>query len=84
MRALLRLLIRSYQRLVSPLLAPRCRFHPSCSQYALEAIELHGAGRGSWLAVRRLMRCHPLHPGGYDPVPAAKAGSLQAPHATQK
>jgi putative membrane protein insertion efficiency factor len=84
MRALLRLLIRSYQRLLSPLLAPRCRFHPSCSHYALEAIEMHGAGRGSWLAVRRLMRCHPLHPGGYDPVPAANAGSLQAPHATQK
>jgi len=69
MRSLLRLLIRGYQLLVSPLLGPRCRFYPSCSHYALEAIEAHGAGRGTWLALRRLLRCHPLHPGGYDPVP---------------
>jgi putative membrane protein insertion efficiency factor len=84
MRALLRLLIRGYQRLLSPMLGPRCRFYPSCSHYALEALELHGSARGSWLALRRLLRCHPLHPGGYDPVPAAKAGSLQASHAHQK
>jgi putative membrane protein insertion efficiency factor len=84
MRALLGFLIKSYQRLLSPLLGPRCRFYPTCSHYALEAIERHGAARGGALALRRLLRCHPLHPGGYDPVPAAKAGSLQASHAPQK
>lgn len=62
-------LIRVYQRLLSPLLGPRCRFHPSCSQYAAEAIERFGPWRGGWLALRRLSRCHPLHPGGIDPVP---------------
>jgi uncharacterized protein len=69
MRPVFRILIRGYQLLVSPLLGPRCRFHPSCSQYALEAIELHGTLRGAWLALRRLSRCHPFHAGGYDPVP---------------
>jgi len=64
-------LISGYRKFVSPLLCPRCRFYPSCSAYALEAIQLHGAGRGSWLAVRRLSRCHPFHPGGLDPVPPA-------------
>ena len=62
-------LIRAYQRLLSPLLGPRCRFHPSCSQYALEAIERFGFWQGSWLGLRRLSRCHPLNPGGEDPVP---------------
>jgi putative membrane protein insertion efficiency factor len=62
-------LIRLYQILLSPLLGPRCRFHPSCSQYALVAIERHGPVRGGWLALRRVARCHPLHPGGEDPVP---------------
>jgi putative membrane protein insertion efficiency factor len=66
---LLALLIRGYQRLLSPLLPPSCRFHPSCSQYALEAIHRHGALKGSWLAVRRLARCHPFNAGGFDPVP---------------
>jgi uncharacterized protein len=66
---LLALLIRGYQRLLSPLLPPSCRFHPSCSQYALEAIQRHGAFKGSWLAVRRLARCHPFNAGGFDPVP---------------
>jgi uncharacterized protein len=65
---LLMLPIRAW-RLLSVHLPPRCRFHPSCSQYALEAVELHGATRGGWLAVRRLGRCHPWHPGGLDPVP---------------
>jgi putative membrane protein insertion efficiency factor len=62
-------LIGGYRRFVSPLLAPRCRFAPSCSEYALEAVRAHGALRGSWLAVCRIGRCHPFNPGGYDPVP---------------
>jgi uncharacterized protein len=61
-------LIRFYQYFISPLLPPRCRFYPSCSQYALEAIECHGLPRGLYLALRRLLRCHPFHPGGFDPV----------------
>jgi len=61
--------IRGYQLFLSPLLPPSCRFTPSCSQYALEAVTRHGALRGSWLAARRLARCHPFHPGGFDPVP---------------
>jgi len=69
MRRLLIMLIRGYQYLISPLLGNHCRFHPSCSSYAIEALEVHGAIRGSWLALRRLGRCHPWHPGGYDPVP---------------
>lgn len=62
-------LLRAYQRLLSPLLGPRCRFHPSCSHYAVEALQRHGALRGSSLALRRITRCHPLNPGGLDPVP---------------
>ncbi|HEY8476377.1 MAG TPA: membrane protein insertion efficiency factor YidD [Chloroflexota bacterium] len=69
MQALALLLIRLYQRLISPFLPPVCRFAPSCSQYAYEAIEHHGVLRGGWLALGRLARCHPFHPGGYDPVP---------------
>jgi uncharacterized protein len=65
------LLIRLYQWTVSPLLGPTCRFHPSCSQYALEAVQRFGVFRGSGLAIARLARCHPWHPGGFDPVPAA-------------
>ena len=63
-------LIRGYQRALSPLLGPRCRFYPSCSQYTLEAVRMHGPARGLWLGARRLARCHPFHPGGIDPVPA--------------
>jgi len=62
-------LIRLYQRYISPLLGPRCRYYPSCSQYAFEALERHGLLRGLWLALKRIGRCHPLHPGGFDPVP---------------
>jgi putative membrane protein insertion efficiency factor len=62
-------LIRAYQYVVRPLLGANCRFYPSCSDYAREAIDRHGAARGSWLAARRVARCHPYHPGGYDPVP---------------
>lgn len=65
--------VRFYRRVLSPLKgAPSCRFTPTCSQYALEAVERHGAWQGSWLAVRRIVRCHPLNPGGYDPVPSAR------------
>jgi putative membrane protein insertion efficiency factor len=69
MRVLLIALIRGYQWFISPLLGNHCRFYPSCSQYAREAIERHGAVRGVWLAIRRVTRCHPWHPGGVDPVP---------------
>lgn len=72
MRRLLTLLIRAYQLLLSPFLGNHCRFHPSCSAYAQEAILRHGAARGGWLALRRLGRCHPWHEGGLDPVPEPK------------
>ena len=83
------LLLTGYRRFISPLLGPRCRFYPSCSAYALEAVQAHGALRGTWLAVRRLSRCHPFHAGGVDPVPpprtpgrtagAGAAGAAPAP-----
>lgn len=69
---LLVLPIRLYQLVISPLLGPRCRFYPSCSAYAVEALTRHGALRGSWLALRRLLRCHPWNPGGVDPVPPSR------------
>jgi putative membrane protein insertion efficiency factor len=62
-------LIRAYQVMVSPLLVPACRFQPSCSQYMLEAVDLHGPLRGGIMGLRRLLRCHPFRKGGYDPVP---------------
>jgi putative membrane protein insertion efficiency factor len=62
-------LIGAYQRWIGPFLGNRCRFHPSCSTYAETAIAVHGAGRGSWLAFRRLLKCQPFHPGGFDYVP---------------
>jgi hypothetical protein len=62
-------LVRAYQWLIGPLLPPSCRFYPSCSAYAVTALERHGAVKGSWLAARRMARCQPFHPGGIDPVP---------------
>jgi putative membrane protein insertion efficiency factor len=70
--SLLQFPIRLYRSLISPLLGPHCRFYPSCSGYALEALERHGPLRGSWLALGRLVRCGPWTQGGYDPVPPAK------------
>ena len=75
--ALLRGLIRGYQLLLSPILPAACRFQPTCSAYAIEAIGRHGAARGGWLAVRRVARCHPWHDGGFDPVPDVKQGPLR-------
>lgn len=72
MRLVAKAPIHFYRKVISPLKAPSCRFYPSCSQYALEAIDVHGVAKGSWLALRRIGRCHPFHPGGYDPVPPKK------------
>jgi len=69
MGKLLIVLVRGYQVVISPLLPASCRYYPTCSAYAVEAIERHGAARGSWLALRRIARCHPFHAGGFDPVP---------------
>lgn len=69
MKRLLIGLIRGYKILISPLLPPACRFQPTCSEYGMEAIERFGIFRGGWMAIMRVLRCHPFHPGGYDPVP---------------
>jgi hypothetical protein len=76
---LLLTLIGGYRRIVSPLIPSRCRFAPSCSAYALEAVQEHGALRGSWLAARRVARCHPFNKGGFDPVPPGRLGRLSKP-----
>jgi uncharacterized protein len=79
LNALLRGLIRAYQLVLSPLLLPSCRYLPSCSDYAAEAIACHGAARGCWLALGRLLRCHPWGGSGYDPVPPARVPSHSCP-----
>ncbi|GMQ96973.1 MAG: membrane protein insertion efficiency factor YidD [Gammaproteobacteria bacterium] len=71
MRNLLIILVRGYQYLISPLLGPHCRFYPTCSEYTCTALHKHGALAGTWIGLQRLLRCHPWHPGGYDPVPDA-------------
>jgi uncharacterized protein len=68
-KAILIALLRAYQYAVSPWLGRSCRFFPSCSEYAVEAVGKYGAAKGGYLAIRRILRCHPWHPGGYDPVP---------------
>ena len=68
--------IRAYQRVIAPLLPPACRFAPSCSEYARQALVAHGLARGTWFAARRILRCHPLHRGGYDPPPPAGRGRV--------
>ncbi len=75
MRRLVIVLIRAYQYALSPFVGQHCRFYPSCSHYAVEAIERHGVVHGGWLAMRRLARCHPWHAGGVDPVPTERQSS---------
>ncbi len=77
---ILRLLIRVYQLFLSPILGNNCRYTPSCSQYAMDAIETHGPLRGCWLALKRISRCHPWGNSGYDPVPAPSSGSNPGAH----
>jgi len=69
MKRLLLLLVQFYRSWISPPLPPSCRYYPTCSAYAMEAIERYGARRGGWMALKRILRCHPFHAGGYDPVP---------------
>ncbi|OWV35831.1 membrane protein insertion efficiency factor YidD [Bacillus spizizenii] len=72
MKTLFIALIRGYQKFISPLMPPTCRFYPTCSQYGIEAIKTHGALKGGWLTIIRILKCHPFHPGGVDPVPEKK------------
>ncbi len=76
-------MIRGYQITLSPLLPPACRFYPTCSQYMLEAVQRYGAVRGGWLGLKRVGRCHPFHPGGYDPVPDLENPSRASPPGDQ-
>ena len=75
MKKILMKFIRFYQIAISPLKPPSCRFYPTCSHYGLEAIKVHGALKGSWLTIIRILKCHPFHPGGFDPVPEKKEKS---------
>ena len=69
MKHILIFIVKIYQKLLSPFLPDSCRFYPSCSHYSVEALQKYGAVKGGWLSVKRISRCHPFHPGGYDPVP---------------
>ncbi|MGP9643972.1 membrane protein insertion efficiency factor YidD [Halomonas sp. AOP30-A1-24] len=68
--------VRAYQYLISPLLGPRCRFWPSCSSYTIEALQVHGPVKGGWMAIKRILKCHPGNPGGMDPVPGGRSEQL--------
>ncbi len=80
MKALVKALIYGYRLLISPLFLPSCRYQPTCSQYALDAIDLYGVWQGGWMALKRILRCHPFHPGGYDPVPACSVDKNSEQH----
>lgn len=71
-------IIQFYQKFISPMTPPSCRFHPTCSHYGLEAIQVHGAIYGTYLTIKRILKCHPFHPGGFDPVPDKK--NRHSPH----
>lgn len=83
MRRLVVWLLRGYKFAISPLFGQTCRFYPSCSSYAIEAVETHGAIKGSWLAMRRLSRCHPWNPGGVDHVPGSRRAMLSAEYRSE-
>ncbi|SFL72402.1 membrane protein insertion efficiency factor YidD [Salibacterium qingdaonense] len=72
MKKVLLLFIKGYRTLISPFTPPSCRFFPTCSQYGMEAVQTHGAWKGLWLTIKRISKCHPFHPGGFDPVPLPK------------
>jgi len=79
--------VRGYQYLISPLLGPRCRFNPSCSAYTIEALKAHGFVKGCWLSIQRLLKCHPLNDGGFDPVPPSQSqepNKAPSTHSTPK
>ena len=80
MRTITLALIRFYQRFISPMLGSNCRYHPTCSHYTYEAIERYGVTKGGWMGVKRISRCHPWHPGGYDPVPLPEGSHEEDAH----
>lgn len=83
-KQLLTKLIRGYQYFISPLFPSRCRFYPTCSEYAIEAIALHGSSKGGWLALKRISKCHPFGSSGYDPVPGSENGETENTESANK